>query len=489
MLALLALDATSPALLDELVAAGRLPVLERLREAGVEVPLETPATYFAAATYPTVWSGRELQEHGNYYPFMWSPERQRVVLAADVERPRSVWERLAERGHPCLVVDPYEGHRPARPVHTVLSGWQFTNRVVLERWSSPPSALRDWQRRLGSAPAADEVFGAPSVARLRRLREVLLAGPARAADLVTAALRDRAVELLVVSFSSLHVGGHQFWDPSAVLDGEVPAELRTALHDLYAAADVALGRIVDSLPAGADVIVFSPLGMDRNHSAADLLPGMLDAILGREQPGAGPWRLRAAVPTGLRAAVARAIPDRLALRIAASLELRGTDWSSTPAFAAPSDVHGYVRVNLAGRERDGIVAEEDLAGLLAQIEAGLLTFEDQHGEPLVERVDRTADVLPAGPATGALPDLIVHWRARRAARLTEAVSPAHGRIPRLGLGSGRSGNHTDDAWALVVPGASSPRAAARPHRLTDLAATAEALCGLGTAGEPLLAPR
>jgi hypothetical protein len=61
---------------------------------------------------------------------------------------------------------------------------------------------------------------------------------------------------------------------------------------------------------------------------------------------------------------------------------------------------------------------------------------------------------------------------------------------RHGVGSGRSGNHTEgDAWALVVPGASRSATPSRPPRLEDIAATAIALSGADApelVGEPLL---
>jgi len=91
-----------------------------------------------------------------------------------------------------------------------------------------------------------------------------------------------------------------------------------------------------------------------------------------------------------------------------------------------------------------------------------------------------------------LPDLIIQWSDRPAARLAHVESPRFGTVQRRGHGSGRSGNHTaGDAWALVVPGASTPRTPARPPRLVDIAATAAALAGRDAAdlpGEPLLEP-
>jgi hypothetical protein len=63
---------------------------------------------------------------------------------------------------------------------------------------------------------------------------------------------------------------------------------------------------------------------------------------------------------------------------------------------------------------------------------------------------------------------------------------------RRGVGSGRSGNHTEgDAWALVVPGRSRLVEPTRPPRLEDIAATAVALAGESTdamVGQPLLEP-
>jgi len=53
-------------------------------------------------------------------------------------------------------------------------------------------------------------------------------------------------------------------------------------------------------------------------------------------------------------------------------------------------------------------------------------------------------------------------------------------VIRKGVGSGRSGNHVDDAWVLVVPGASRVSDIGRAPRITDIGATA---CGVAGADE------
>jgi predicted AlkP superfamily phosphohydrolase/phosphomutase len=209
--------------------------------------------------------------------------------------------------------------------------------------------------------------------------------------------------------------------------------------------------------------------------------------------GAGAiWRLRAAIPPRARGAIARALPDRAALELTARLELRGIDWSQTAAFAHPADNQGYVRLNLRGREREGIVAGADAAELLDRIAAGLQTFCDPDGQPAVACVDRVAEHY-VGARAGQLPDLVVQWSERPATMLTGVHSPRFGDVLRRGSGSGRSGNHTPgDAWAVVAPGVSSPRTPVRPPRLADVASTIAAVCGVdgsGLAGEPLLSAR
>ncbi|MGH3800816.1 MAG: alkaline phosphatase family protein, partial [Pseudonocardiaceae bacterium] len=475
---------------------GRLPALAGLRERGGWHDLETPATHFAAGAFHTLYSGTELADHGLFYPFQWSAPDQRVRYTTAFEAPPPVWERLG--GARTLAIDPYESRAPrTAPAGTVVSGWQFTDRVVLAPWSSPPGARRRLEQLFGPAAAVEEVFGRSSTRDLLRLRRDLLAASGRAADAANLLLAGNRFDLTWLTFSAGHVAGHQFWDLSQVddsVDAATRQVLSGALEEVYQSVDAGFGRVLAALPDDADVIVVSPVGMDVNTSRADLLPEMLDAVLlGGARPASGSgsvWKLRAALPTGLRSRVAAALPDRVALALTARLELRGQDWSSTRAFAQPADNQGYLQLNLRGRERDGIVEAAQAQPLMDQIATGLLTFHDPDGTPSVKAVERVTDTFDSGIHSDRLPDLIVRWNDRPATRLDAVTSPQFGTVRRRGSGSGRSGNHTaGDAWALVVPGASRPRTPGRPPRLVDIAATAAALAGADLTdlpGEPLL---
>jgi hypothetical protein len=496
MLAVLQFDSPSLAVLDRMLGAGRLPALAGLRERGVWHELETPATHFAAGAFHTLYSGTELADHGLFYPFQWSAADQRVRYTTAFPAPAPVWERPGGRA---LAMDPYESRPPLTPPSgTVVSGWQFTDRVVLQPWSSPPGLNTRLETLFGPPAAVEEVFGRSSPRDLLRLRRDLLASSGRAADAAALLLAESSYDLTWLTFSAGHVAGHQFFDLSQLDEADAATRrvLGGALEEVYQSVDAAFARVLGALPEGTDVIVTSPVGMDVNTSRADLLPEMLDAVLtggvaADADTGSGfVWKLRAALPTGLRARVASALPDRVALALTERLELRGQDWTTTRAFAQPADNQGYVRVNLRGRERDGIVEPGEAEALMDEIASGLMTFTDADGAPAVKAVERVADTFDTGVHSDRLPDLIVRWSDRPATRLTEVVSPRFGTVKRRGHGSGRSGNHTaGDAWALVVPGASTPVTPSRPPRLVDIAATAAALAGRDAAdlpGEPLL---
>jgi predicted AlkP superfamily phosphohydrolase/phosphomutase len=501
VLAILQFDAASVSLLRHLFAEGRLPHLAALRERGDWLELDAPATQFAAGAQHTLYSGVELADHGLFYPFQWSPAEQRVRYMSAFEAPPPVWERLGRHGTRTLAVDPYESRPPTEPPPgTLVCGWQLHDRVVLRKWSSPPGAHGRLERLHGPPLPVDEVFGRHTVKEMLALRRRLLGAPGRVADAATLLLGEERFDLAWLTFCAAHVAGHQFWDLSQLDDRDLDQGARqvlgTTLADVYTSVDAAIGRIVEALPGDADVMVVSPVGMDVNTSRADMLPEMLAAVLDPETAGAAGrssiWRLRAAVPSGLRSRVAGALPETAALDLTARLELRGVDWSTTRAFAHPAENQGYVRLNLRGRERDGIVEPEDADGLLREIADGLATFGDLDGGQAVESVRPVAEQFPSGARVDLLPDLVVRWTNRAATRVEGVTSPRYGTVHRRGVGSGRSGNHTEgDAWALLVPAAAQVATPDRPPRLEDVAATAAALAGLDTsdmAGVPLLVP-
>jgi predicted AlkP superfamily phosphohydrolase/phosphomutase len=501
MIAILQFDSVSLPHMNRLLEEGRLPALANLRARGHWVSLETPALQWEGATYFTLYSGKDVKEHGIYFPFLWSAADQRVRPQDDYPVPEAVWERLARSGKRCLVIDPYEGKPPKVMAGKALSGWQFKHKVTLRRWSIPQGLDRQLERRFGGPSLVEEAYGRPSVPYLERMRERLLAAPKRAADVATALLAEEQFDLVWITLSAGHIAGHWFLDPSRLpldhTDQRTKAKLHSTLDDAYAAVDEALADIVACLPPNTDLIVLSPSSIGSNASRAHLLPGMLQAVLdgkgirSSEQKRSGNflWRFRAAIPADFRASVARMLPDAWTMELTARLEMRGMDWSRTRAFMVPSGECGYVRLNLFGREREGIVQPSESDQVLDEIASGLLTFRDPDGTPAVKRVELVSQSTKERTLSNPLPDLIVHWSDHLPPHLAGAYSPQFGEVPSSGWGSGRTGEHRDEAWALVIPGSSKRVPPLTPPHIMDIVPTICSVLGVdrqGLNGHPLL---
>ena len=439
-----------------------------------------PRREFAAGAQHTLYSGVELADHGLFYPFQWSALDQRVHYMNAFEAPPPVWERLGRHGTRTLAVDPYESRPPADPPPGALvCGWQLHDRVVLQQWSSPAPTHQRLERLFGAPEPVDEVFGQHHVDEMLGLRRRLLGAPGRVADAAALYLGEQPFDLAWLTFCAAHVAGHQFWDLSQLapdgLDAAATRVLGSTLDDVYTAIDVALQRVLDALPEQADVMLISPVGMDVNTSRADMLPEMLRAILDPQEPDATPaggsiWRLRAALPTGMRARVARVLPERVALDLTARLELRGLDWSRTRAFAHPAENQGYVRLNLRGRERDGIVAPEDAEALMDEIADGVRTFTDLDGQSGrgIGRARRRAVRFGCARRPAPRPHRAVDGPTVDEPRGRALRTIRHGPPPRCrewSLGQSHRGRRVGARRTrCVAPGHAFASAAARGHR-------------------------
>lgn len=88
----------------------------------------------------------------------------------------------------------------------------------------------------------------------------------------------------------------------------------------------------------------------------------------------------------------------------------GSDWSRTVAFNIPALYTGHIRVNLRGREPQGIVQPgQAYREVLDRVEADLRELEDPlTGSGAVRAVHRSAAVF-GDAVPSQLPDLFVEW--------------------------------------------------------------------------------
>ncbi len=461
---LIGLDASDIGRIEQLIEAGRMPNLARLREAGQHGRLRGRLHHFDAMTWPRWTEGRNVTRH--YSPKIWQPDSMTFALTGERWQARPpFWVAAARAGAKVAILDVPHATMHPNGAASYIKGWQID---LGARVSAPAGLWDEIGRRFGAPIMRAERYGVRSPAFYPKLRADLLAATEQAGGIGAWLLGREPWDLFVMVLGAPHRAGHYLWDRSQIDSRRLPAAVRrlldTALDDIYAASDQALGRVLDAAPAGACCIAFSPFGMKPNTGwshrleqiTAQLETGSEGARSSRTLLG----RVREALPRGRLIAASNLLPPAVRSQLMRLLTSRLHDWSRTRYLALPGEPEGFIRINLAGRESRGIVAPgAELAALVAHLREALSTLRDLDTDlPVVDAIMPVSDLVAKDAAELRwLPDLVISW--------TDAISAQASRGLRFdGWGevrwpkgaphpSGRSGAHHGTGWyAAAGPG-------------------------------------
>jgi predicted AlkP superfamily phosphohydrolase/phosphomutase len=484
---LIGLDMADADLVESWAGDGTLPNLHGLMAAGAWGRLDTTADVLHTSTWPTIFTGVMPGRHGVYYPYQPCPGLQsaRAIGPGQYGQP-TVWERLHRAGRRSVVFDapetfPADGGPGVQVFEWSTWAWYWRRMTV------PPELERELQRRFGPPPLRLEArrlgLGFP---RTDVLTRELLDNAAAKAQTARWLMQERPWDAFVVVFAELHPGGHYLW-PGGERPDPAGAGMKP-LREVYAAVDAAIGQVLQACPDDATVVVVSGDGVGVNHCGWHLLPEILrrggfargagaDAGGGASPaPRSVLRRLRDRIPPGARAAISARLPWQLRDRLVSRLATEDIDWSRSQAFCLPTDLEGCLRVNVRGREPQGIVEAgtqyDDVCAALTETLRALV--DPDTGRPVVRDVCRLDRHFP-GERRHHLPDLVVTW----------ADGGPIGRVysERTGLVEGispdpRTGTHYPRSFVTLR----GPRVAHRPlpagHHIVDVAPTLLACLGV-----------
>jgi predicted AlkP superfamily phosphohydrolase/phosphomutase len=180
-------------------------------------------------------------------------------------------------------------------------------------------------------------------------------------------------------------------------------------------------------------------------------------------------------------------------RLLEQLWTDSTDWGRTRAFAETEPGHGYVRLNVRGREPQGIVEPgPEYEALCREIADELYALRHPRtGTPAVERVLFLHEE-ERGPHVDKLPDLCVQWS--QAQQLDEVRHPRVGVI-RERTRELQTAEHTGEAFFVGSGPSFRSGVEGSGANLTDIAPTLLHILGApvptdmdGEVLEELLAP-
>lgn len=518
------LDAADPQLLEEWMAAGKLPHLSSLCEKGSYGRLETYDWYRAETPWTTFLTGVSPEKTGYWSPIKYDAKEGAIKMAYafNFEEFPPFYAEAREGG--VTIFD-----MPQAPLVEGLKGEQVlawgTHSGQTESVSLPKELWQEISKKHGPHPLLDDdganCYDLDSLIDLAERMKVGIERRKNAfVDLIQT--KERAFSLTI--FGEAHVAGHYFWhlgQPHPLSEAFAKKGAPDLLLSSFQAIDEAIGDIAAAAPEDATLVVFSAHGMGANvmdlpsvvflpefmyrfsfPGEAVIAPGTYGAAvppllpveeMAIDQFATALWRrtkegnllvdtlkralprpvynklkpylersaeidletLKAKLPAPFRAKVEELLSRTEKRRILSPFELREQGhpqpfqpaawfenfWPEMKAIALPSFSEGYIRINVQGRDKNGIVPPEEYGQLCDEITAELHKLVDARtGEKMVKRVIRTRAQLSEETEKSPDADLVVVWQEDSVADTVE--SPTIGRIgplPYMRTGSHRAG--------------------------------------------------
>jgi predicted AlkP superfamily phosphohydrolase/phosphomutase len=459
----IAVDAAEPTFIRHLIDRDEMPALKSLLNSGRWLRVKSPADLGSGSVWPTFMAGQGPSLHGVYGEWLWNAATMNVARYAG-NNVTPFWKTLVDHGISVGVLDV-----PFMPLIGLANGFEISewgaHDLVELKTSIAPSSVANIVSRYSPHPLQTrlEIMGPHDLDGLRKVGDICLRGITTRGNLARDLLAETRPQFALIGFSEIHHVGHYLWhqvEPRHPAYRDAPFDKltisRPTLREIYHELDRQIAGLVDTITAETSVMVFSLHGMRPAHGIPSFLPAWLceSGFARLLDWRAQSWRARARncfaslkrySPAAVKKFYYKLAPRSLTYQIALPTILPNYDWQHTRAFALPTDQHGWIRINLAGREARGTVLVDLYDETCRQLERELRSLRNDRGEPLVHDVIRTASSVEAA-LDQRLPDIVVHWTD---AVFTSPLRIAGSQVKADASGQKYVGQHSLEGFCIV----------------------------------------
>ena len=414
---LIGVDGANDSILSSLLEAGVLPNFESIFEAGASGPLESQIPPWTPSAWPSMYTGMNPGKHGifdflDFDGYDWS------VVNATHLRERPIWQHLDHYGLSSVVVNVPVTHPPEPFEGALVPGYTAPENPTCY----PEGLLEDLRYRIGEYRIYPDDDGEET-----SIEEYV--------DLV--GMRGRAFRYLADQFVP-EFGFVQFQVTDTVFHDR-PGDME-AVREIYQAVDEEIGAILDVYEPDT-VIVASDHGLGEYEGYSFRINEYLreEGYVEGKRGGTGMPTWSTVRDTQFKAGNDRTRPKQGVLsrsvallakvgltsqriarilgavgldevvrrRVPTSVISAGTEQVDFPASRAyaRSHIECGVRINLEGREPDGVVPREEYDQVRDELISILSTVETPDGEPVFEEVVPREEYFD-GPAASEAVDVV-----------------------------------------------------------------------------------
>jgi len=415
---IIGLDGGTWSVLDRFMERGCMPNLAALCEVGHRAELLSTNPPITPVAWSSFATGMNPGKHG-IFGFL-SPQSEPGGYSPPPVRRESIrvpslWRRVSDAGLRTTVLSVPLTY-PPEPVNGYMVSGMFTPESAED--STHPRSLAGELNAAGGMPqfrlaGRREAETAEDVAAsAERLDENAVRFFAALEEMTerlrrtSLRLEDDPWDLFVAVFMATDRLQHVLWDE--VMESDPDSALGRRIGDLYRGIDSAVADLIEAAGEDTVTIVMSDHGFGPCAGSFSMSRWLVDEGYARHRPKRVYRSARKILATtGLKRAAARVVAGKGSLGRTVRRSFIPFRWSETRAFLQ-SGTYGGIRVNLKGREREGIVEPgEEYERLRQDLRQRVLDIRDPATGKHVVTAARLAEEVHSGPEARWAPDIIL----------------------------------------------------------------------------------
>ena len=458
------LDSADYYLIKKWSAQGHLPVISSLIENGSFGKLDSSADVGSGTVWPTMFTGTSPAKHNSI--------GSRRMIGGTYKIIRLGKENLIKRKPFWLCLE----NKKIGLIDIPRFGPSKINGIQLVAWgahspgwtpsSYPKEVMKEVKIKFGKYPAPDcDEYIPAGLNQLKQFFNDLKLGIKKKGELTRYYLNQEDWDLFITVFAETHCAGHNFFhlmdESHPLYDNELASQLGDSVFKIYSLIDSEIGKIIESNRDTA-LMIISPEGMGPNFTGSHLLPEILRRLnmSGKKQQDQlqsvqgmkkfmpsvlwGPHavrNLKSKMPGRLVKTIEygkKIIPKELWHNMKCYIMNMGNDWKYSRAFCFPSDFNGAIRINLKGREPNGLINPGEYEAVCESLAEDLKELINEETGNKAIREILFVHKMHKGEYLDQLPDLVLKWSGNEPIR--KVYSPKIGRVSGENLHE-RSGAH------------------------------------------------
>jgi predicted AlkP superfamily phosphohydrolase/phosphomutase len=458
--AMIGLDACDIELVYQWSETGHLPNFKKLIDKSATLELASSCSVLQGSIWPSLFTASSPGDHAMYYMLQMDNTTQNVKRVKSHDLKTATFWHTLPNDKKRLIVDVPKLGLVEQDEHVQVVEWAAMDHY--SRFETQPKHIKnDIIKKFGNHVLTTDLVEPKSNEEFKRLFQDLSTGIQNKAQLNRDLINTYQPDFFLTVFGESHTAGHYLWRfHQEALAGKLTQFTTDPVLNIYQELDIAVGDILNDLPENQNVMVFSGHGMMEDQYPRWILNDVLERLgvlksfhsSQSDQHQTAHTKQKVSFSSKVKKWIKGIANDFI---IPASIQeklwmknlQKHVDFTQTKAWVLPTDLQGFIRINLEGREPQGIVAKADYDQLVEQITECLYGLKNSEtGQPVVDKVYKIKELYKGCKQTDLLPDISVLWANKPVKKVSSDII---GEIELSDTGIIRSGNHRPKGFCFA----------------------------------------